>query len=101
MPTRTSGAVHYDPHERIRVEVRHHDGGWYPGWLHAWWRTSGGWRASVTYHVGAGLQHYLDVPADHVRPLDESDHGTQNVRHQQERNPDGGVEEEPGPGHTP
>lgn len=73
MPVRTSTAIHYGPFERIRVEVLHADGGWYPGWLHAWLRTDSGWRATVTYHIGAGLQHYLDVPADRVRKVDDED----------------------------
>lgn len=71
MPTRTPTAVLYGPFERVRVEVCHTDGGWYPGWLHAWLRAPSGWRATVSYHIGAGLQYYLDVPVDRVRKLEE------------------------------
>jgi len=67
-------SVHFPVDERPAVLVRHTDGAWHVGRLHAWLRyrprpgRSGGWRAVVSYHVAAGLQYYLDVPAERVRP---------------------------------
>lgn len=63
-----SSSRHYDVTDRPAVDVRHTDGDWYPGRLHAWTRTPSGWRAVVSYTTGPGLQHYLDVPAAEVRP---------------------------------
>lgn len=66
-----SPARFYPVDRRPRVEVHHRDGTWYPGRLHAWLRRRRppGWDAVVSYHVGAGLQYYLCVPAERVRPL--------------------------------
>lgn len=66
---RTRCAIHYPVDARPRVLVRHQDGVWHEGRLHAWLRTRRppGWRAMVSYSVGAGLQYYLDVPADRVK----------------------------------
>ncbi|MFN8077720.1 MAG: hypothetical protein U0Q15_20195 [Kineosporiaceae bacterium] len=57
--------------QRPEVDVLHDDGLWYHGWLRAW-RHAGaqGWRATVTYHVAVGRQHYREVPAAHVRKRD-------------------------------
>jgi hypothetical protein len=49
------------------------------------------WMAIVTYHVGAGLQHYRDVPSDWVTPNDTG------IGHGQR--PD--VHDDPVPGYDP
>jgi len=48
------------------VQVRR-DGTWYPGWLEAWRRDGGDWRAYVRYTAGVGLQHLTWVGASDVR----------------------------------
>ena len=60
-PSRSRNVVHYAVTERPAVDVRHADGGWYPGRLHSWVRTRTGWHAVVSYTTGPGLQHYLDA----------------------------------------
>ncbi len=49
------------------VQVRHGDA-WHTGWLEAWRREDGDWRAYVRYSVGVGLQHLMWVAAADVRP---------------------------------
>ena len=81
-------SVHYRVDERPAVDVRHTDGTWYAGRLHAWLlcRSTGRrgepagarWRAVVSYHVAAGLQYYLDVPAGRVRPRPAYDDPTRH-----------------------
>jgi hypothetical protein len=68
---RAESGVFYPAGDRPLVEVLHTDGGWYPGRLHAWIPDGPGWRAVVSYRVGPGCQHYLDVPADLVRRSEE------------------------------
>lgn len=59
---------------RPEIVVLHDDGLWYEGRLRAW-RHAGrqGWRATVTYHVAVGRQHYREVPASHVRRREPAD----------------------------
>ena len=71
-------AVHFPVDARPPVLVRHGHR-WYRGRLHAWLPEPAAeddvdrpreWRAVVTFSVGAGLQYYLSVPSDQVRPQD-------------------------------
>ncbi len=71
-PVRHPGhPVRYPVEERPEVDVRHADGDWYAGRLHAWLQDPAArsrWWAVVTYYVATGIQHYGAVPADDVRP---------------------------------
>lgn len=62
----------YEPLDRPPVWVEH-EGRWYRGRLHAWYRTPSGWVAICTWHVGVGLQLYQDVPEARLKPGDEAD----------------------------
>ncbi|NLT55603.1 MAG: hypothetical protein GXX79_13790 [Actinomycetales bacterium] len=62
--------VNYAPEDRPFVYVRHDDGRWYAGRLHAWVPVDDAWRCIVSYHTGPGVQYYRDVPADDVRRHD-------------------------------
>ena len=46
----------------------HADGAWYEGYLEAWRRDAGGWRAFVRYAVSPGMRHLTWVGAAQVRP---------------------------------
>ena len=76
--TPTPHAVHFPVDARPAVLVRHGHR-WYRGRLHAWLPEKAGpddvdgprgWRAVVTFSVSAGMQYYLSVPSDQVRPQD-------------------------------
>ena len=58
----------HPPDQRPKIEVRHADGTWYTGRLHAWIPVGQGWRAVVSYHGPGGAQHYTWLPPDDVRP---------------------------------
>lgn len=49
------------------------DGHWWRGRIHSWHRRPSGWVAIASWHVGIGLQKYLDVPAERLKPGDEAD----------------------------
>jgi hypothetical protein len=58
----------HPPDQRPKIEVRHVDGSWCTGRLHAWIPVEQGWRAVVSYHGPSGQQHYTWLPAGDVRP---------------------------------
>jgi len=67
---RRPGYVAYAPEEcpRVRVRPTTHPI-WLPGRLHAWLRSAQGWRGVVTFRTHAGLEYYLDLPAEQIRQV--------------------------------
>ncbi len=65
----------YPPLDRPPVWVQDPAEGnrWFRGRLHSWHRGPDGWWAVCTWHVGPGLQRYLDVPEARLRPGDKPD----------------------------